>query len=189
MLRKQILVLAVLLAMPGVAAADTMTFSPPSSDMHDLDHAQVYFWGINVPLAPGESVIAAELSIDNICNWDNQPNDLYIHLLDWASLGLHQLFDNAGGGDYFETTYLGVDEHLITYEDLTTSPQDLTYTFSSDDLVALNAYLADGRIGIGIDPDCHYYNDGIELTIITPEPATMAVFALGLPMLFRRRMR
>ncbi len=191
MVRKASLVLAVLMALPCVAAADTfsMTYSPTPGDMFDLDHYTVYTWGIDVPLAAGESVIGAELSFDNIRNWNDASNDLFIHLLDWAELGLVEIFDdNQEGGDYF-ATFDGPQTLLTVFEDLPETPQDITYTFTADELVTLNAYLADGRVGLGLDPDCHYYNDGIELTLVIPEPATVALVALVLPMLYRRRVR
>ena len=56
---------------------------------------------------------------------------------------------------------------------------DLTLTFDAEMLAALNTYAADDIIGFGIDPDCHFYNDGIELSIETSAvhvPAPGAVF-------------
>lgn len=180
----------VLLAAPYLATADTiMSFTPSPADLGDLDHHRVYEWGIDVPLAPGEYAIAAELTFDNIRNWDDNPNVLYNHLLDWAELGVTQGYDNQGGGDFFVTTYVGEASHLVTYENLPSTPQDLTYTFTADDLVVLNNYLADGRVGIGIDPDCHFCNDGVELTITTPEPGMLAFMALGGLLLRRRCLR
>ncbi|MFA7485981.1 MAG: PEP-CTERM sorting domain-containing protein, partial [Phycisphaerae bacterium] len=47
------------------------------------------------------------------------------------------------------------------------------------------------NFGFGIDPDCHYYNDGIKFVITTtvvPEPATIGLLGLGL-LLIRRNKR
>jgi len=45
----------------------------------------------------------------------------------------------------------------------------------------LNSFAADGLFGLAFDPDCHYWNDGVQLTINAevPEPATLLLFGLG----------
>ncbi|MEW6251682.1 MAG: hypothetical protein AB1716_13640 [Planctomycetota bacterium] len=175
-------------ALPAGAAADTLVrYSPQPSDLNDLDHYYAYKWGIDLALQPGESVAAAQLSFENIRNWDNAANILYTHVLDWTQSGVGRVYDNQGGGDYFETAYSGAHAHLVTYENLPSTPQDLVYTFTPGELSVLNGYLADGRIGLGFDPDCHFYNDGVELALtIVPEPAALLPLAVGV-CLFRRR--
>lgn len=49
------------------------------------------------------------------------------------------------------------------------------------------SWLADGNFGFGIDPDCHYYNNGVELKIVTsstnqviPEPLSVLLASLGM---------
>ncbi|MFH1417958.1 MAG: PEP-CTERM sorting domain-containing protein [Planctomycetota bacterium] len=182
-----VLVLAIGMV-PSLAAADEiMTFSPTPANMYNLDHYKVYSWGIDVPLDPGEKIIAAELTFDSIRNWDDNPNVLYIHLLNSPALGLTVLNDNQGGGDYFAS--LPPSEHtpLVTYWNIPAAPDDRTYTFTDADLVVLNAYLADGRVGLGMDPDCHFYNCGIEWTLVTPEPGTLILLGTAIPVLLRRR--
>lgn len=78
---------------------------------------------------------------------------------------------------------------------------DFTYTFSAADLVQLAAYIASGGdIALGFDPNCHFWNDGITLTINTqavggggggsvPEPASISLLVVGLAGLARRRFR
>jgi hypothetical protein len=57
--------------------------------------------------------------------------------------------------------------------------EDFTYVFSLSEVALLNSYiLSDGIFGIGLDPDCHYYNDGIKfcyetITIVPPAVGTI----------------
>ena len=60
-----------------------------------------------------------------------------------------------------------------------------TLTYQLDDLSInkLFEYALDGSFGIGIDPDCHYFNDGVTFTVVTapiPEPETYAMLLAGL---------
>ncbi|MBU0639399.1 MAG: PEP-CTERM sorting domain-containing protein [Planctomycetes bacterium] len=188
-MRKTIFVAALVLALaPLAVSADTiLSYTPDPADMGDLDHYYVYEWGIEVELEPHESIDAAELYFYNIRNWDDNANMLYNHLLNWSELGVVQSPDNQGGGDYFAGEYVGDHAHLVTYENLPSTPQNLTYAFSGADLATLNGYLADGRVGLGLDPDCHFYNDGVELRLtVVPEPASLALLAAGTLALLRR---
>lgn len=56
-------------------------------------------------------------------------------------------------------------------------------------LPSLNEWAADGNWALGIDPDCHFYNDGVTLTFTTgaqprppivPEPMSIMLGAMGL---------
>ncbi len=72
----------------------------------------------------------------------------------------------------------GTNTYLTQYHD-TDGPMSLlslwTYNFSASNLSTLTSYIADGHnggsgfadFGIGFDPDCHFYNDGITLNITT----------------------
>ncbi len=178
------------LAAAALARADvrTLVFTPDPADMHDLDHHSVYEWGIDVDLEAGESVLAAELRFENIANWDDGDNVLYTHLLDWAEAGVTDVYyDDQADEDYFDTLYQGTQTPLVTYVNLPSTGQDLIYGFSDDEVAALNDYLADERIGIGIDPDCHFYNDGISLVVTVPEPTGALLLGLGVLAAVRRR--
>ena len=177
---------------PAIAQATVHPpFQPTPADLYDLDHEKYYTWGIDWTIPPGEYIQTASLFIDNINDWVVESGDImYIHLLDNPALGVTEFTDNQGGGDNFA----GQGILLTTYTDNdggTNPPEDWTYNFTASQINTLTNYINnDGRFGLGLDPDCHYLNDGVSLTISTciPEPNT-ALFGLMTPGLFLLKKR
>lgn len=184
------------------AQAKTYTFTPKPADLGDLEHSYYYSWNINWAVPKGEIISDAVLTFTNINNWKDEPNDnwLYIHLLDSPPTNGTRLTtggnvwrwsDTDGGGD----NWAGKGPLVATYIDKSPVSENLSYTFSKLNLVGdLRKCAADGKFGLGFDPDCHYYNDGAELDIVTvpvPEPGTALALGSGLISLaayaFRRR--
>ena len=181
-----------LMAVCSTAGADVHRLTPPDPDLGDLDHGRYYTWGMETPWpAASQNAVSATLSFDNIRNWTWESNVLYIHLLDDAPLGIETGWDGQGGGDNF------ADEGIVLtiYRNLPAYPQDLSYEFTEDQVETLNAYAADGQFALGLDPDCHFYNCGVTLQIVSevseiPEPATAALVTLGLVgVIWKRRRR
>ncbi len=153
----------------GPTWCDTFTFTPDPADISNLDHYQYFEWGIDVSALAGMKIIDMELRIADITNWDDGENILYIHVLDNAPLGLTKHFDNQRGGDAFAGLGALIDEWSDTNGPGVTD--DLNYLFSTEGvLTEAWGFCADGVLAIGFDPDCHFWNCGVELVVTAEEP-------------------
>ena len=199
-MKKRILLLTVVLTLgilsAPVHANTTYTYVPPDSiDMYDLDHGRYYTWGINLALqgyTPGELITEATLTFYDIENWRVEENHLFIHLMDNTAqlnsleVGYDQVWPYYTNQFDDEFDGQGV---LIDDKSLGTTPITLVYNFKTftpvggEDLLAvLNSYATDGYISFGVDPDCHYYNNGVEFEITTsviPAPGAVILGGIG----------
>jgi len=182
------------ISIPANASVYTL-LQPVPSNLDNLDHYKYYAWKItpsqfNPP--SGNTIIGASLFFDNIRNSDNNPNTFYVSLLSGDDFGdfafnLNNLYtgtDNQTLEDHVLEPPEGLGEFngisLHTYVNLPSFAQDITYNFDSSELATLNTYAADGIFGIGFDPDCHYWNEGITLTInTTPVPGAILLGSIG----------
>ena len=184
------------------ANADIYTFQPiPDIDLAGLDHHYYYIWEIkDFSLPADEPVIGASLFFDNINDWTVEDGDiLYMRLLSKADITEADVTDDVvdlwkPGSD--NNIYRGHDGQAVgddlsdygillgTYTDddpFPNPPEDFTYNFTQSQWESLDDLIrADGRFGIGLEPDCHYWNDGITLTIVTPVPGAVLLGILGL---------
>lgn len=172
------------------SAQTTKTFVPSNTDLSDLDHYYAYTWGIDNVLPAGQIITGAKLTITNIYDWTVEDDILYVNMLDNPASGVKSFYDNQGGGNYFA----GQGTAVGTWTDPAGgSPTGKNLVFDLGALGFLdkmNQYAADGKLGFGFDPDCHYFNDGVKLEVTygaVPEPGTFAVLGLGGLLLIRRK--
>ena len=214
---KKSLFVALAVGLSNLAHAATQSWQPNPVDLYDLDHHYAYAWriaGISIP--SGDTITAASLFFKDIRNWDSNPNQLFIHLLDSAlgvGSGVSSFIDSPSDATTFADNFAGAlytstsntlishpsepsNTYLTTFVNLPTTAQDITYNFTAAQLTALTSYIANGaNIAFGIDPDCHYFNNGITFTLTTtptaiPEPGSVLLLgSVAAGLLYRLRKR
>ena len=202
------------LAASAQATVTTLSFQPNPVDMNDLDHHLAYTWRLDNINLNGMAITGATLTFTNISNWDTNPNVLHMHLLDTAiNPGVASFVDDPTGSvpvsdltdDFINTRYHGDSKWLVksgtgdTFladKSFTTTGVNYTYNFTSSQLLTLASYIAkNGDLALGLDPDCHFFNDGIKFTMtLTPVPEMAALYpilsllaAVGFTHILRRR--
>jgi hypothetical protein len=172
------------------SAQTTKTFVPNNTDLSDLDHYYAYSWGIDNVLPAGQIITGAKLTITNIWDWTVEDDILYVNMLDNPASGVKSFYDDQGGGNYFggQGTVVGTWTDPVGGH---STGKNLVFDLGALGLLGkMNQYAADGKMGFGFDPDCHYFNDGVKLEVTTqavPEPASFAILGLGGLLLIKRR--
>lgn len=181
-----------LVVFAATGRATSYTYTPNPVDLNDLDHHSAYTWRINNINIGGATITGASLTFKNIANWDANPNMLFMHLFDTAKYsGVSSFLDATGVpvpanqiADNFASPLLasnpliaaGTANTFLTGKSFTMTPTTFTYNFTGAQLLALQAYIANGHdIAFGLDPDCHFFNDGVTFTMNVPEGGTTAV--------------
>jgi len=165
---KRIVIIALLLAMVGVASANA-TFSAESV-LGDMKHSNYYIWKISFDVADSGQISHASVSIDQLYNWDSRDNILYLHLLGRDEMdsfsfndnGVYAGIDNPSYGNYI-WRYGGLElDRYIDYDGSGTK-EDYVYDFSEEAILILNDSIVDGVVefGLGFDSDCFLFSSGL----------------------------
>ena len=162
-------------------------------DHHNAYYWGISNTALRNELLAGNVVTSARLTIFNIWDWRVENNILYINLLDdtkkpssgnVTTISNENSNDNVANGNWFapasrSNRYQG-STALTTWTDPVgghSTNFNFVYDFSSTQLSQLGAYLTDptysygngagNMFGLGFDPECHYYNQGVRLDIET----------------------
>jgi hypothetical protein len=201
---KNLALIVILLAIGGLSATSVanntyLSFKPTPTNLSDLTHENFYSWGINFSPAPNEEISGATLTFYNIWDWTKENGDhLYTHLLDNLSPGVGSSLDWQGSGDNFAGQGVLIGNWSDPYGG-SSRGFNLVYDFGTLGFIDdLQAYAATppppGKVnfGFGIDPDCHYYNCGVDFEITTttqviPAPGDIVLGSIGVGLVGRLR--
>jgi len=197
----------------SAAWAGTYTYVPVPANLDNLYHPSCYSWTIDLSSKgfdpTKENIVSATVNFHQINNWQAETNFLYVALMDPTASdlpGVNTYSDVVSGmaddwtakdaGNHWKllpasfTNRLDVGSYSDTDGHYGDAPpySDVPIGFSAGALTSLNTFASDKFIAIGFDPDCHYYNSGIDLTIATtnrenapvPEPMSIMLGVLGL---------
>jgi hypothetical protein len=157
---------------------------PGTGDLQDLDHYKMYTWriaptGMNLGTTPGTNYITgAQLFIDNIANWDTNPAQLFIHLLDSPKnpstlAAANQVNNNVG--TYTDTSGTAVINDNFT--DASKAGYTTLVNAGANTLLASpTAYFA-GANQFSMTPTDYYLN--VSTALLTTYLANGGDFALG----------
>jgi hypothetical protein len=155
--------IAALFGVLSVAQANSVVFNSPSA-LNSIDGNNYYTWGIGWTMPTGDQITGATLTFNNIqltSFGNSNPGILWTHLLNTSTANgsITTGTDNDSATDAFAGSGLLLGKRLFP-----TLNTKATFSYNLD-LATLTSYLSDGKFGIGIDPDCHYTDDSISLTI------------------------
>ena len=172
----------------------TLTSQSMPADLDFLIHSNYYIWEISFPVPGAEQISSAQLSINQLYNWDDRDNIMYFHLLGSDEIdsfsfdeeGLYTGVDNPSYGNYL-TQFGGLELDTYIDPDGPVTRDNYLYEFSEDAISLLNNSIANNicRFGLGIDADCLLFsnNGGFEAcgnSPTIPAPASLLLGSIGI---------
>jgi hypothetical protein len=165
---------AVLVGAFNLAQATQYTYNFSPAGLSTMDGLSYYTWGTTWSLPSGQTIVDATLTYSSLYLTTadaNPPARFYSTLLNTAPKGLTTGYD---GDNNAPNPTPGAGVFLLgtaTFAGVGSGYASLVYDFANiaNALSTLNAYIADGVIGLGFDPDCYYTNSGIAFTITTTD--------------------
>jgi hypothetical protein len=153
-------------------ASNTTTLTLDSGTA--IDGLYAYEYLVSATLAPNTQITSASLVFTGIkLTSAGNGDDISYDIINRADANT-RFSDNDAAGDYFTSTspYKSTAVSLGKKNFNVGQTQSWTYTFTTATLAILNSYLADnGKLDIGIDPDCYYTVGSICFTYTTgPKP-------------------
>jgi len=213
-----IISIVILMGVCAAAHAGTYQFVPNPAQLQNLEHQYAYQWTFNWTTTETITGASLHFSnITNWSEPENDRLGVYLLQnkntakflnTSWQLLGsnsysqAYRWYDSQNTGKPFNYATWPTVKNQIMYPQIPTYPADgfwrdtngantisnIDFVFDVQDVVDLAAWSADGNWALGIDPDCHYWNSGITLTINTratpqnpiPEPMSLVLGAVGM---------
>ena len=186
---KKLALVVVGMVLSWSASAD-VTFTPSTPDLFDLNHDNCYVWNIDLSqmTIPENGINSAQLTLKYIYDYTGgvEGDALSIQLLDGYDTGSSDIATFADTStptsNYFDGTGTPI-AHLEVSKDIGIgglTAKDIVINFDPDLLAALNTYAADGSIAIAFDPDCHFFNHGVQFSMsVVPAPGAILLTGIG----------
>jgi hypothetical protein len=178
---KKIYFVGTMFAVLNYAQATTIDAPSDLIGKNGLNGKSAYLWSVPAP-AQSETISSATITFTGVLFKGGKGKDISVDLgnfLASASGSLTTIQDKNALGDAFNANIVAdkavnIGTKIFTSKTSKKAPQTWSYTFTADQLDALNSYIASGNWGFEIDPDGKFSIGGISFSytseIAPPKP-------------------